>query len=198
MGWVLRRQKWVNLRPCPSLLTHLTLSPIQSDTYRNSYTWFEASILRPPTSTSPSVFQEPPEWITSTALYGPTNITSRVGSDSGWVELSSPYRTKSRRWLVQMNAQASHHIRHHEVVWSSTDASTTAALRSGNVGGAEYDEKTGSGRGLGFVDNLQSGDRIALIARALVSVTSSDPVILRDFNDSCSTLAGKTTYMARR
>ncbi|KAF9448076.1 hypothetical protein P691DRAFT_775679 [Macrolepiota fuliginosa MF-IS2] len=142
------------------------------NTYRNSYTWFEASILRPPArSSSPS--PSPPDWVTSTMFQGPTNLGHHPSlpseSQSGWTEIHSPHKTKNRRWLVQMNAQASRHIRRHDVTWSTTSTSNTAVSRRGEgmADATEYDEKTGSGRGLGFVDCLQAGDRIAFVARAL-------------------------------
>ncbi|KXN81946.1 hypothetical protein AN958_03387 [Leucoagaricus sp. SymC.cos] len=118
--------------------------------YRNSYTWFEASILRPDEPSDP-----PPQWIIDAARK-PINVNNLPGQ--GWTELSSPYRRRNKRWLLQMNAQASRHIRHHEIKWSRD---------SGENESAEYDEKTGSGRGLGFTRELQADDRIALVARAL-------------------------------
>ncbi len=95
----------------------------------------------------------------------PVNITTFTDYDLGLTELRSPYKSRNRRWLVQMNTQASRHVRDHEVVWSDLSSAEGAPE-------PEYDEKTGSGRGLDFVETLQAGDRIALIARALVSPVS--------------------------
>jgi hypothetical protein len=59
-----------------------------------------------------------------------------------------------------MNVQASRHVRRHDIVWNNNSPQHSC----------EYDEKTGSGRGLGFVASLRAGDRIALVARALASI----------------------------
>ncbi|KAJ3575024.1 hypothetical protein NP233_g1367 [Leucocoprinus birnbaumii] len=150
------------------------------NTYRNSYTWFEASILRESTPGSS------PTWLSS-LLDSPVNYTFDLGapgsspsavssssSDSTslpvteyaeYSELLSPYKLRTKRWLVQMNAQASRHIRTHTVTWSRSTSFNTSG--DGGLNEEEYDEKTGSGRGLGFVEALRAGDRIALVARAL-------------------------------
>jgi hypothetical protein len=60
-----------------------------------------------------------------------------------------------------MNAQASRHIRHHTIKWSRNHDDTLGEK-------VEYDEKLGSGRGWEFVRTLEAGDRITLVARALV------------------------------
>lgn len=127
------------------------------DTFRNSYTWFEASILRPGDDDSRST---QPIWMKE-AQKGPVNITTFTDYDLGLRELRSPYKSRNRRWLVQMNAQASRHTRRYEIAWSNSSSATGSQE-------PEYDEKNGSGRGLEFVETLQAGDRIALVARALV------------------------------
>ncbi len=98
-------------------------------------------------------------------IRGPANITTLTGYQLGLTELRSPYKSKNRRWVAQRNVVASSHIRDHEVIWSDLSSAE---------GGSEpeYDETHGSGRGLGFVKTLQAGDRIALVARALVSPIS--------------------------
>lgn len=165
------------------------------NTYRNSYTWFETSILRPRSfSSSPTsslISPSPPQWIT-TLTTQPINYTFDLSSPSSpppspitspssngdntaaieYTEILSPYRRRAKRWLVQMNVQASRHIRTHTVTWSQSSAIERKARESSGdslrgVLEPEYDEKMGSGRGFGFVDNLQAGDRIALVARAL-------------------------------
>ncbi|XP_006456293.1 hypothetical protein AGABI2DRAFT_195472 [Agaricus bisporus var. bisporus H97] len=129
--------------------------PEYKNVYRNSYTWFEASIIRSSSSSSSQ-----PLWLFE-ALHKPVNLyttslTPAPSSRCSITELHSPYKNRKKRWLVQMNVQASRHVRRHDIMWYPNSPHEL-----------EYDEKTGSGRGFGFVDALRAGDRIALVARAL-------------------------------
>jgi hypothetical protein len=142
------------------------------DTYRNSYTWFEASIIRPTHHPSSPL----PGWISDTVTQGPINLnnTTIITADDdecGITELTSPYSRQNKRWLVQMNVQASRHIKRHDVIW--TRESEAEARFNGDPSeedpAPEYNKETGSGRGKGFVQTLRAGDRISLVARALVS-----------------------------
>jgi hypothetical protein len=148
-------------KSAPATLARMPDSPAP-DRYRNSYTWFEASILRPAAAS-----QQQPPWLFD-ALHQPislyaTSLAPAPSPRGPIAELHSPYKNRNKRWLVQMNVQASRHIRRHDITWHANSPPHTA----------EYDDKTGSGRGLGFVDSLRAGDRIALVARALASLSLS-------------------------
>ncbi len=66
-------------------------------------------------------------------------------------------------WEVQRNRRADRQGRAYEVVWGA-HAGANALLSED-----EYSLMTGSKMGVGFVDALRPGDRIAVLARAQVS-----------------------------
>lgn len=66
------------------------------------------------------------------------------------------------RWTVQKNMTASNEYREHTVSWDARTGRDTVG-------------ETGAGIGTGFLDTLSGGDRIAVIARALVSERSHFP-----------------------
>jgi len=65
-------------------------------------------------------------------------------------------------WEIQRNVRAVGEYTKHEVVWTEK--------ASGSVQEEErVQDETGAGLGLGFVQSLQLDDRIAVVARAMVS-----------------------------
>jgi hypothetical protein len=66
-----------------------------------------------------------------------------------------------QRWHIQRNVHVSSQVREHEVVWTD------------DVDGGDFDDEDverGCGTGRGFVHLLRAGDRIAVMARALVCI----------------------------
>lgn len=92
--------------------------------------------------------------------------------------------TRETVFDVQSNVHAGREFRYHEVVWRATDPS-----KDGNLGGA-------------FVRCLRPGDRINLIARAMVRGNKSQCTIafsgfsLADWDTS--TLGGRTKFKRPR
>jgi hypothetical protein len=119
----------------------------------DSFTWFEASILRPM-----DIHQPLPR--------SPTNLSNSIDASTlhqlGWAEISNPHDERNRRWRVQANATLLH-PQVHQVTWVRTYQVGNITLED------EFDARTGKGSGFGFVESLKSGDRIALVGRALVS-----------------------------
>ncbi|KAF2806865.1 uncharacterized protein BDZ99DRAFT_465625 [Mytilinidion resinicola] len=113
-------------------------------TYNGSYTWFEASILRP--SGSAEVTPIPLNLFIS-----PRPTSSSL--DRYHVSLVAPPNAPDDPvWHIQRNMCASPQERTHEVEWRE---------------GSAFDPSLGSGDGKGFCETLQPGDRIAIWARAL-------------------------------
>lgn len=115
-----------------------------------SSTWFEASILRP--SGIPRPLPR-----SAINMNNPLNLRKL-----GWTEICNPRDRNGRRWQVQANSTESL-PKFHSVTWEPTL----------DAGEATFDDrcdlKTGKGSGLGFIQTLRAGDRIALIGRASVS-----------------------------
>jgi hypothetical protein len=59
--------------------------------------------------------------------------------------------------LLQRNVQARRNFKVHELVWEL------------GTEGKKWDRETGAGRGVGFVEALKPGDRVAVLAHAVVS-----------------------------
>ncbi|KAF2087634.1 hypothetical protein K490DRAFT_65464 [Saccharata proteae CBS 121410] len=117
-------------------------------TYRASYTWFEARILR----------REPgdcviPEW--QNDMTAPTRIVPDPETEAprfrrhGWAFVEHNGR---QGWKIQHNVTARPHYRVHEVEWNVNKP---------------MDPIEGTGDGDGFVETLKPGDRIAVYARAM-------------------------------
>ncbi|KAJ7687698.1 hypothetical protein B0H17DRAFT_939175 [Mycena rosella] len=115
-------------------------------TYSGSYTWFEATILRP---------EQAPE------LLGWRRVTVALGfhgrRPSGpLLEVKNPAEPDGH-WRVQTNRCASSVPVDHDIVWQD---GASADLQ-------EAGEENGSGDGAGFIETLAPGDRIGIIARAM-------------------------------
>jgi len=65
-------------------------------------------------------------------------------------------------WEIQRNVRAVEEYTEHEVVWTEKASGSLQEER-------RVQNETGAGLGLGFVQSLQLDDRIAVVARALVS-----------------------------
>lgn len=143
-------------------------------TYNGSHTWFEAFAERP---LSTAVIQE------AAPLPDPVDITDEsklkeLQSSDGrlvWKTITIPQITRSddgledvvtekKIWHVQKNVHAKREVTEHEVVWTSADYDRDEEADNGEAG-----DKTGAGKGDDFVKCLKSGDRIGIVARALVN-----------------------------
>ncbi|KAJ7167879.1 hypothetical protein C8R46DRAFT_1191886 [Mycena filopes] len=115
-------------------------------TYRQSYTWFEAAILRRPPAASvdsDSSIAHAPDADTGME-YDPAFEVAKDDDAEG-----SP----STRWLVQRNVVAAGNFRQHSVAWPAPAPPAPA--------------DSGAGAGAGFVERLDAGDVIAVVARAI-------------------------------
>lgn len=154
-AYFINMMKWMVTCMCVSL-----------GTYRGSYTWFEACILRPvpyPSgsgSTSDSL--GPAEVFLQEIEDGPLdwsfedNDSDSLGTGFTLVEVDG-----RKRWHIQRNVHVSLELKDHEVVWTERDGGPARNE-------LEVNDDTGTGNGWGFVRALRAGDRIAVLARALV------------------------------
>lgn len=144
-------------------------------TYHSSWTWFEASILRPVPFPSESGSDSDasgymdPRWLTRTGVFlqkiagRPLDWSlSENDSDSVGKGLTVVEVDGRKRWHIQRNVHVSSELKDHEVVWTDRDDDPAED-------DTEEDGETGKGKGWGFVRTLRAGDRIAVLARALVS-----------------------------
>jgi hypothetical protein len=185
-----------------SLLLIKNEPPIDSPvtgTYRGSYTWWEAAILRPnQVSRDPSPFQASPSptggrWIirglleTFGSFFQPNKQFLGLDSispfqlphpddrsSSPWPGHTDVEYDGNDRWLIQRNVTSSSQVRQHEIIWDQN-----SMLADG-----DEDADVGKGCGKGFLDALRPGDSIAVVARALVciflpSVVFSDITLFR-------------------
>ncbi|KAF2498268.1 hypothetical protein BU16DRAFT_615332 [Lophium mytilinum] len=126
-----RDQGWGGEHGCPG-------------TYNGSFTWFEASILRPSGSAKVT-------FIPLNMIISPRPTSSSL--ERYHVSLAAPSNTPNDPvWHIQRNMCASPQERTYEVEWRD---------------GSTFDPLPGSGDGQGFCETLQPGDRIAIWARAL-------------------------------
>ena len=128
-----------------------------------SWTWFEAAIVR-----STNHPQESDELGLSSARAIAALVKSGGSASHPDISLvkNPGNENDSYTWHVQRNARASKSDEEHEVVWTSDDAGQE---EDGVVDERELMDKTGAGRGRGFVRSLEKGDRIAVLAYARVS-----------------------------
>ncbi|KAJ8487579.1 hypothetical protein ONZ45_g12007 [Pleurotus djamor] len=130
-------------------------------TYRQSNTWFEAGIFRLSDTPTPSL-----GWVDAVEVDGPVNIARlRIAEPEDedapgpgyYTEIGNP-TNKSTRWRIQRNLTANIETLQHRITWKSNDIH--------RIDDAEEDLSTGAGRGKGFLELLEDGDRIAIFSRA--------------------------------
>jgi hypothetical protein len=116
----------------------------------NGYTWFEAAILRPSQCSDRA---EARLWL-DRAVQGPIGVDAALGYEPTLEVMGE----RNSRWRVQKNFTASREFREHVVVWDADGTATPGP-------------EAGAGDGEGFVHRLETGDRIGVIARAMVIYT---------------------------
>lgn len=135
----------VCVRPVDSIfLTNVLLHT--AGTYNGSYTWFEAAILRPAL--------ESQGWRRQVLAW----VYHRFGVARPLFEVTNPAEPDGRsRWRLQTNRCATDDPVHRRIIWSAAGSETAIEL-----------EKNGSGDGAGFIELLSPGDRIGVVAKAMV------------------------------
>lgn len=116
-------------------------------TYNSSYTWFEASILRP-SANDPVLPSLPYESHPKPKV----NCLSSFHYDLVPSTTNPSPNEEACVWHIQSNLVAQNNEREHEVEW-----------RAGN----EQESGPGEGDGKGFLESLKQGDRVGVWARAL-------------------------------
>ena len=91
------------------------------------------------------------------------NTSDKAGPEDAF-QVPNPWRSGSKVWHLQRNVRASSQETLHEITWTDEDdpekkENTKQVLKD-----------TGTGWGYGFVRQLKPGDRIAIYARARVSI----------------------------
>ncbi|OAX80164.1 hypothetical protein ACJ72_05509 [Emergomyces africanus] len=128
--------------------------PGTQGSYRNSFSWFEVTILRRVSHSEFGV--EPPPNIDGELTLADYSQTYRR---FGW-DFVTDDNENTVIWPIQSNRVARRESQTHEIVWMFEDG-------DGEGQHAESEEDTGSGSGEGFVRALQPGDVICLWARAM-------------------------------
>ncbi|KAL0631518.1 hypothetical protein Q9L58_009603 [Maublancomyces gigas] len=140
-------------------------------TYFGSYSWFETFAERPLSVQAVQLAAELPS---------PTDIVTEAelrelqssGENVVWQTVAVPETTKredgietviteKKVWHVQSNVHAMESFKEHEIIWNYSDD-------DGDEISEDEEAKTGAGKGGDFVRLLRSGDRIRVIARAMV------------------------------
>lgn len=135
-------------------------------TYRCSWTWFEAAILRGSRVCrleEDLVKTEEPVNITDPAVPYPEEGLEEVGVTVVGEELAEEVKT---RWRVQSNVNSHRDPTEHVIEWFPHQKIPEEVLSDPGNTNSEEDVRTGHGFGIGFVDALKPGDRLVLIARA--------------------------------
>ncbi len=132
---------------------HLLASLHATATYEGSWTWFEAAIIR----------GEP--WWLNEVLGRPTDLYRKglaadVRSAARAAEVRS-HEEEGSRWHVGVNVTAEGSYKEHTNVWPRTDEGVKQQSMRGLFGLSHE-----------FVRLLEPGDRVALMARAMVSPPS--------------------------
>lgn len=134
-----------------------------------SWTWFEAAIVRG--LGGDDIINAPDE--AARAIEGsshPAQNSVSTTASSLPSDVKAPHQVRnpvdgSRVWMLQRNRRANPFEALHEIIWRKITAITESDIDMN-----EALDKTGAGTGVGFVDQLQPGDRIAIYARAQVMV----------------------------
>ncbi|KAF9457412.1 hypothetical protein BDZ94DRAFT_1314218 [Collybia nuda] len=118
--------------------------------YHGSWSWFETAIFR----ATGFGFNWPEE--SNSAGVECYQVLQKGGIE----QVPNPVNSK-KVWTLQRNIRAYSMTAIHEVVWiKSSSHKIETSVRD------EEDLDTGSGLGVGFINSLVSGDRIAIIAKA--------------------------------
>jgi len=143
-----------------------------------SWTWFEVVIVRDFTATEAHGEPLSPEDIESrvkeainqrrksTVLTDANDVFTVRTSVGDLTTVKNPKKATKDVWHVQRNMRALNENTVYEVFWSKSDLGL-----HGDMDEMEFTDMTGSGRGTGFVASLQPTDRIAVIGRAMVSMS---------------------------
>ncbi|TGZ83836.1 hypothetical protein EX30DRAFT_393387 [Ascodesmis nigricans] len=142
-------------------------------TYRASYTWFEAAILRPKPSTNVC------NLATRIQKHGATDVTDPKQPffpEPGYNLVPPPHRDNSNDdvthnvWNLQLNRCSTGDPKSHIVRWY--EGSQPQEPEEGESAEEKKEDKwdydvSGAGRGVGFVEALMPGDRVVVLARAI-------------------------------
>ena len=174
--------------------------------YENSYTWFEAFIVRSYRDASgkdtantkeiKAILEERDAH--PRVVPGGLLLREKVFNGSnpartmilGTVANPRAHAGASDVWDVQRNRRADSQEQTHEVVW------VPQAEPSSSKEEAKYFMETGSRMGVGFVDALQPGDRVAVLARAQVSRVLHNWLVF--LNNFLVPWMGKPCYKCQR
>jgi hypothetical protein len=143
----------------------------RSGRYEGSYTWFEAVIVR--------------DFIEHAATPGPSDeielirqALNRRGSEGDnnsaeceVVTVETPDDNNSDIWQIQRNERSAGEFQLHTVVWTEEEEAVDESVLM---------NERGRGLGRGFVRSLMKDDRIAVMARAQVSIC-----LYLIYTDSC-------------
>lgn len=129
-------------------------------TYRASYTWFEAAILRPRNG-DPNT---PCRIADEVRKNGLTDVTdpNRPFPETGWELVPQPYNREGN-WEVQINKGSWAHEEEHIVEWNGDEKFPGGSEPDTTM---DWDLETGRGFGVGFLKSLKPGDRVVLLAKA--------------------------------
>ena len=155
--------------------------------YAGSWTWFDAEIWRPVLTVNDSQLGVGSSIASPTLvkpmMYSPTDESLLT---AGYVRVTPPAEADARSekaWVIQRNLRASDTIQRHTVTWynggliahdcqehTGTDFLLSIPSLPRILSETQEDISVlyGCGNGLGFINTLQPGDRIAVIARAKV------------------------------
>ncbi|KAI5795671.1 hypothetical protein EDC01DRAFT_653135 [Geopyxis carbonaria] len=126
-------------------------------THRNSWTWFEAGIMR---GEGAEVWEE------KTAEARGVDVTN---AETQWPEemLLKREGRDDRVWMLQRNINSSTNEEEHVIEWPWKQEELQAVQEAEEDFDGEWSRESGSGVGEGFIQALKPGDRIVLFARAM-------------------------------
>ena len=131
--------------------------------YGGSWTWFTAVIVRQVEEAAPLIDGQTSveDKIKNLLVENTSERTAAIGQDPKIVRVKNPVYD-SYAWHIQRNVRAVGEHTKHEVVWTADASGSVPEER-------HIMDMKGAGSGVGFVQSLRMEDRIAVVARALVS-----------------------------
>jgi len=130
----------------------------------NSWTWFEAAIVRDFKFTAEDGGGGIDEDVVVGSI-GEAINGRRRNHPSGELTLArNPTFPKDDAWKIQLNVRASRSYHAHQVSWKNAHSTSRNATDDEQKSLAQ----SGTGLGIGFIKSLKRDDRIAVIARAWV------------------------------